>query len=101
MAHNDIGSVVIAPADMEVRERAVALWIWNEYKALGFYKRQSFVELVQTYNENYNRKDGISLLNRFWAGRITTRELNNDLKRILQKIKEDPKMDAINNTSEL
>ena len=80
-------SIVISPVDNEMELLANAVRILNSYKVAGFVKRESFVELVMGEDTSYHNLSGMQKLNNFWAGRVKDQDLNNDLQRILEKLK--------------
>jgi hypothetical protein len=80
-------SVCINPVDEEMALLANAVNILNEYKKLGFVKRDAFLELVMGEDSSYHTLEGMKKLNNFWAGRVKDRFLNEDLNRILENLK--------------
>ena len=80
-------SVCINPVDDEMALLANAVNILNEYKKLGFVKRDGFVELIMGEDISYHNLDGMKKLNNFWAGRVKDQFLNDDLNRILENLK--------------
>lgn len=80
-------SVCINPVDNEMALLANAVNILNEYKKLGFVKREAFVELIMGEDSGYHTLKGMQKLNNFWAGRVKDQFLNEDLNRILENLK--------------
>lgn len=80
-------TILINPVDEEMTLMANAVLILNNYKAAGFEKREAFVELVMGEDTSYHNPKGMNLLNNFWACRVKNEILNNDLIRILEKLK--------------
>lgn len=80
-------SVCIYPVDDEMALLANAVNILNEYKRIGFVKREAFVELVMDEDSSYHNLKGMQKLNNFWAGRVKDQFLNDDLKKILENLK--------------
>jgi len=81
-------SVCITPYDEEMAVLANSLNILNEYKKLGFVKREAFVELVMDEDKSYQTFEGMKKLNNFWALRVKDESLNEDLVRVLENLKE-------------
>lgn len=81
-------SVCISPVDDEMALLANSLKILNTFKGLGFTKREAFVELVMDEDKSYHTLAGMQKLNNFWAMRVKDAELNADLQRILDNLKE-------------
>lgn len=82
-----MNNITISPFDRQMELRISALKILNDYKVLGFTKRESFVELIMDEDRSFHNFLGMTKLNNFWSGRVADDELNNDLERILDKIK--------------
>ncbi|QGK72815.1 hypothetical protein [Flavobacterium sp. SLB02] len=80
-------AILIEPVDEEMTLLANAVLILNNYKAAGFENRSAFVELVMGEDKSYHTPKGMTLLNNFWACRVKNKELNDDLTRILEKLK--------------
>ena len=81
-------SVCIKPVDDEMALMANSLRILNDYKKLGFTKREAFVELVMDEDKNYQNFEGMKKLNNFWALRVKDMILNQDLLKVLENLKE-------------
>lgn len=81
-------SICISPVDDEMALLANSLKILNAFKRLGFVKREAFVELVMDEDTSYHTLAGMQKLNNFWALRVKDAELNADLQRILDNLKE-------------
>lgn len=81
-------SVCITPIDDEMALIADSLHILNEFKKLGFVKREAFVELVMSEDSAYHTFDGMKRLNNFWALRVKDVLINADLRKILENLKE-------------
>lgn len=79
--------VNIAPADMEMKLRLEAWSILNEFRGLGFYKRNAFLSIVKFYCPEYKDQTNEDALNRFWASRNFDQELLSDLRSVLDKLK--------------
>lgn len=82
-----MNNITISPFDRQMELRINALKILNDYKVLGFTKRESFVELIMDEDRSFHNFSAMTKLNNFWSGRVADDELNNDLERILDKIK--------------
>jgi len=80
-------TITIDAVDPEIKYRAVALLIKNEFRKMGFWKRGAFVEIVQRHNEKYSGADGVDLLQKFWLYRIIDREILEDLTQIINTLK--------------
>lgn len=83
-----IKDVLIAPVDEEMELLANSVKILNEYKKLGFVKRDAFVEVVMTEDKSYHHFEGMKLLNNFWSSRVKDKNLNDDLLKVLENLKE-------------
>ena len=79
--------IQIDPVDEEMALLGNAVFILNEYKRVGFVKRESFVELIMDEDKSYHTLQGMQKLNNFWAGRVKDEFLNEDLTRILENLK--------------
>jgi len=80
-------SIVINPVDEEMELLANAVSILNNFKKIGFVKRESFVEMVMDEDTSYHNFQGMQKLNNFWAGRVKDAALNADLLRIFENVK--------------
>lgn len=80
-------SIVINPVDEEMELLANAVSILNNFKKIGFVKRESFVEMVMDEDNSYHNLQGMQKLNNFWAGRVKDASLNTDLLRIFENLK--------------
>jgi len=80
-------TILIEPVDEDIALLANAVRILNNYKAEGFEKREAFVELIMGEDIAYHTLKGMTMLNNFWAGRVKNKELNDNLDRILEKLK--------------
>jgi hypothetical protein len=81
-------SVCITPIDDEMALLADSLQILNEFKKMGFVKREAFVELVMGEDSSYHTFEGMKRLNNFWALRVKDALINSDLRKILDNLKE-------------
>jgi len=79
--------IQIDPVDDEMALLGNAVFILNNYKKVGFVKRESFVELIMDEDKSYHTLQGMQKLNNFWAGRVKDKSLNEDLTRILENMK--------------
>lgn len=79
--------IQIDPIDEDMALLANAVFILNNYKKVGFVKRESFVELIMDEDKSYHTLQGMQKLNNFWAGRVKDKSLNEDLTRILENMK--------------
>lgn len=79
--------IQIDPVDDEMALLANAVYILNDYKRIGFTKRESFVELIMGEDVAYHTLQGMQKLNNFWAGRVKDKFLNEDLKRIFENLR--------------
>lgn len=80
-------SILIEPVDDEMALLGNAVLILNNYKRIGFVKREAFVELIMDEDKSYHTLQGMQKLNNFWAGRVKDKVLNEDLNRILENLK--------------
>jgi hypothetical protein len=80
-------TISITPVDEEMAVLANAVSILNDYKVLGFTKREAFVEAIMDEDKSYHTFQGMQKLNNFWAGRVKDAQLNNDLVKILENLK--------------
>lgn len=75
------------PYDADVALLGNAIRILNEFKTLGFTKRESFVEVVIQKDSHYNQFGNIQKLMNFWSGRVKDGNLNKDLEKVIEKLK--------------
>jgi hypothetical protein len=80
-------TILIDPVDEDMALLANAVLILNNYKKIGFNKRESFVELIMDVDKSYQTLQGMQKLNNFWAGRVKDACLNKDLVRIYEGLK--------------
>lgn len=85
--NKDMNLIEINPVDEEMRVLATAIKILNDFKRLGFNRRESFVELIMGEDTSYHTLQGMQKLNNFWAGRVKDAELNDDLIKIYDNLK--------------
>jgi hypothetical protein len=75
------------PVDSEMELLGTAVKILNEFKLMGFTKRDAFVELVLEMDPHYKTFKNMQKLNNFWAGRVKDKFLNSDLEKIIERLK--------------
>jgi hypothetical protein len=80
-------TIVINPVDEDMELLLESISILNAYKTEGFVRREAFVELVMGEDTSYHNLQGMQKLNNFWACRVKDKGLNEDLTRILEKLK--------------
>jgi hypothetical protein len=80
-------AIIINPIDEDIELLANSISILNDYKKLGFVKRESFVELIMGEDTSYHTLQGMQKLTSFWAGRVKDVNLNKDLIRIFENLK--------------
>lgn len=80
-------TIVINPVDEDMELLLESISILNAYKTEGFVRREAFVELVMGEDTSYHNLQGMQKLNNFWACRVKDKALNDDLTRILEKLK--------------
>lgn len=80
-------TILIEPVDEDMALLANAVLILNNYKKLGYNKRESFVELIMDLDKSYHTLQGMQKLNNFWAGRVKDAGLNKDLVKIYDGLK--------------
>lgn len=80
-------TICITPVDKTMEGWARAVKINNDFRAAGYTKRESFVEIVieilESYRVDYKK---IQQLQNFWAMRDRSPELLWDLQRVLDQI---------------
>jgi len=79
--------IEIKPFDDEMEVLVTAIKILNDYKVLGFNKREAFVELIMDEDKSYHTFQAMQKLNNFWSGRVKDKVLNDDLRRIYENLK--------------
>ena len=79
--------IQIKPVDSEMELLGTAVKILNEFKLMGFTKRDAFVELVLEMDPHYKTFKNMQKLNNFWAGRVKDEFLNSDLEKIIERLK--------------
>lgn len=81
-------TICITPHDKTIRGWAEALWILNEFKILGYTKREVFVKIVFThlpaYATDFKRAQQ---LQHFWAVRERSPVLLRDLNQVIEILK--------------
>ena len=75
------------PVDKDVEVHGNALRILNEFKSLGFTTRSAFVEVILQIDPHYNDFLLIQKLFNFWSVRVKDENLNNDLDKVIEKLK--------------
>jgi hypothetical protein len=80
-------TIVINPVDEDMELLLESISILNAYKTEGFVRREAFVELIMGEDTSYHNLQGMQKLNNFWACRVKDKALNDDLTRILEKLK--------------
>ncbi|WP_268846431.1 hypothetical protein [Flavobacterium aestivum] len=80
-------TILIEPVDEDMALLATAVLILNNFKKIGFVKREYFVELIMDVDKSYHTLPGMQKLNNFWAGRVKDAELNKDLVKIFEGLK--------------
>jgi len=80
-------TICITPADKTMRGWAIAVKVNNDFRVLGYTKREAFVNIVRntldTYQTDYRK---IQQLQNFWAMRDRDSKLMEDLQTVLAKI---------------
>lgn len=79
--------VQFKPVDDEMELMGNSIKILNEFKRLGFIKRDAFVEIVFENDSHYKTFENMKKLNNFWAGRVKDKFLNDDLEKIIETLK--------------
>lgn len=64
-----------------------ALNILNEFRKMGFDRRESFVQVVQDKDFEYKDYKKVQKLWSFWQMRLRDKHVNNDLNLVLEKLK--------------
>ena len=77
----------INPVDKGIKLRVESLKILNEFKVLGFVKVSGFIGVVQQNLEEYRDYKCVKRLLAFWAGRVADADLNADLLKLLEQLK--------------
>ena len=75
------------PVDNDVALLGNAIRILNDFKTLGFVKRDAFIEVVLELDPHYNEFSRIQKLMNFWSGRVKDENLNKDLDKVIEKLK--------------
>jgi hypothetical protein len=75
------------PVDNDVALLGNAIRILNDFKTLGFIKRDAFIEVVLELDPHYNEFSRIQKLMNFWSGRVKDENLNKDLDKVIEKLK--------------
>ena len=79
--------ICITPVDETMRGWAEAVALLNEFRGLGFVKREVFIEAVINVDNSYTDHKKVQKLHAFWQVRDRTDELLNDLRNILETLK--------------
>lgn len=80
-------AISIVPVDNDIRVLLEGIDILNEFKKLGFNTRGSFVGVVQYNIEMFKDYRNLKLLFQFWAGRAKDENLNDELNKLLNQLK--------------
>ena len=79
--------ICITPVDETMRGWVEAVALLNEFRGLGFVKREAFIEAVVKVDDSYADHKKVQKLLAFWQVRDRTDELLNDLRVILETLK--------------
>lgn len=80
-------TILINPANADMELFANSIRILNEFKRMGFDRRDVFLETIIQNDHNYNTLSNIQKLQNFWSGRVKDEFLNADLDLILEKLR--------------
>lgn len=80
-------TICITPVDDVMSSWVEALEVLNQFKAMGFERREAFREVVSEYDRNYIDYRMSQKLNNFWALRDRSEFLVTDLRVVLEKLK--------------
>lgn len=80
-------SICFTPVDNEMQTLGKAIKILNDFKALGFTKREVFVEVVLEIDPHYKEFGRIQKLMNFWSARVKDENMNKDLENVIAKLK--------------
>jgi hypothetical protein len=75
------------PADTLMAEWHQAWKILNDFRALGFTRRDAFIQVIQQYDPNYMEYKNTQKLISFWQLRLRNDHVNQDLLKILEQLK--------------
>ncbi len=79
-------TICITPVDKTIRGWAEALYILNEFKRLGYTKREVFIAVMVKTSPEYNDYKKVQQLHHFWAMRDRSPELLKDIEAVLNTI---------------
>jgi len=77
----------LKPIDDDIKTRLIGVIILNDFRKLGFQKRDAFINLVCDILPKYAKYPKFRDLERFWDGRIANEDLNNELFTVLENLK--------------
>lgn len=77
----------LTPNDELIAEWFEALDILNEFRKLGYDRRESFVQVIQDNDFTYQNYKNVQKLWAFWQLRLRDDFVNKDLRIILKQLK--------------
>ena len=83
----DMKIYTIKPIDEDMDVLVDAVDLLNNFKKLGFTTKSGFVGVVQDNIPEYKNYKNLNRLLSFWQSRIKNKELNNQLHKLLNKLK--------------
>ncbi len=85
----DMEKLCITPVDENIKLRVESLNLLNEFKMLGFTTRSGFVGVIQDNLEEFKAYKKLNELFAFWDGRKHCNDLNNELRKLLNTLKDE------------
>ena len=80
-------TICITPADETMRGWVEAVQLMNDFRVLGYTKRGAFTEAVIKIDNSYADRKKVQKLGYFWNMRDRSDELLNDLREVLEILK--------------
>lgn len=78
---------IFNPIDLDMKTRHNSIVILNNFKQLGFTKRDAFINTINSIYPKYNKYPNFRILENFWSGRYNDALLNSELINVLDILK--------------
>lgn len=80
-------NITIDPQSSEIRTKADALRIKNDFFKNGFKTRAAFLQVMQDKDNSFLRIDKLLMLQNWWLGRSVDEDLNNKIQNVLNSLR--------------
>ena len=78
--------IIITPANADLKLRAEALKIVNDFARMGFKNRAAFMAIVCHYYPKYKDNKQNTRLSNWWYGKFTDSEMASEIKNVINKL---------------